>query len=228
METTHSTFSSGLDRADWRMERARVALANTRNMSELGLMKNAFVSAFSFAFEIEELALLARALPAYTGHPRAAFLTEELTANVVPVRIGFTQEGWFSVSIPALLPKKARGSPDYIRTILYPAMRRFFDGKAPVSYPSCVMIFRHVYDRTRPERMYRDHDNIETNMVTDIVALYVMVDDAALRCAHYYCSAAGNCDRTEVYVVHPSKFVDWLVAEKSFPDEGVNLRETYP
>lgn len=228
METKQSAFRQGLHKASWRMERAKVALENTQKMTDAGLMDNAFVSAFRLSHEIEELALLTRVLPAYTGHPHAAALSEELVANTVPVKIGFTPEGWFGLSIPALLPKKASGSPDYIRTILYPAMRRFFHKKDPISYPDCVLIFRHIYDRARPERVYRDHDNIELNMVADIVALYVMKDDAALKCTHYYCSSAGASDRTEVYVVHQSEFIGWLTAAKSFPDEGVTLLENYP
>lgn len=228
METKPSTFERGLDKAAERLGRTKLALENTKRMAEAGMIEDAYASAFTLAHEAEQLALLTRVLPAYTGNPQAAAVSEQVMMDTVPVKIGFTSQGWFGASIPALLPKKSKGSPDYIRSLLYPAMRRFFHGKEPVSYPNCVLIFRHVYDRTRPEREFRDHDNIELNMVADIIALYVMKDDSALRCAHYYCSAAGDSSRTEVYVVHQSEFKDWLAAEKSFPDEGVDLLENYP
>lgn len=218
-----STFEQGLASATLRISRVKAALGNTQIMADAGLMKHAFTCAFTLAQEVEKLALLARVLPAYTGHPHAAVLYEQMLLDTAPVKIGFTKQGWFGISIPALLPKKTKGSPDYIRSILYPAMNRFFHGKEPVCYPECVLIFRHVYDKNRPEREYRDHDNIELNMVADIVALYVMIDDSALRCAHYYCSTAGSCDRTEVYVVPPSAFASWLKAERTFPEEGVEL-----
>ena len=48
------------------------------------------------------------------------------------------------------------------------------------------MIFRHVYDRNRPEREYRDHDNIELNTVVDAIAMFFLVDDTPLECRHYY------------------------------------------
>lgn len=95
--------------------------------------------------------------------------------------------------------------------------------RKPVRLDDCVIIYRHIYDREEPERRHRDHDNIETNFVTDIVALYVMTDDAPLRCRHYYCSAAGSTERTEVYVVPEQDFMRWYEAEKIFPDEGVKL-----
>ena len=40
-----------------------------------------------------------------------------------------------------------------------------------------MLVYRHVYDKDYPERNMRDHDNIEINQVTDIVALFTMVDD---------------------------------------------------
>ena len=44
---------------------------------------------------------------------------------------------------------------------------------------------------------------------------YLMPDDAPRRCAHYYCSAAGEVDCTEVYVVPASRFPEWLAAEQA-------------
>ena len=150
---------------------------------------------------------------------------EAILKQEIPVKIGYTKEGWFSVRIPMLLPKKSKGSTDYIRSFLYPAMRDFFVEKSPVRYREAVLIYRHVYDRRRPERQMRDHDNIEINMVSDIVAMYVMPDDGPAVCAHYYCSAAAEQERTEVYVVPKGDFPTWLSGEAAMPDGGVELYE---
>lgn len=164
----------------------------------------------------EEAVLLTRVLPAYTGTVNAIVEVDKIVSDTIPVKIGFTAEGWFSVRIPALLPKKASGSADYIRSYLYPAMRRFFEGKPPVRFKDCVIVYRHVYDQSRPEREMRDHDNIEINMVTDIIAMYVLPDDNPAVCSHYYCSAAGCEDRTEVYVIPKHEFSRWMAEEKGF------------
>lgn len=174
----------------------------------------------------ERLVLLARALPVYTGYPRAREASQGVMKAEVPVAIGFTAEKWFCVRLPLLLPKKEAGSADYIRSFLYPAVRDFFDGRPPVRYRDCVLIYRHVYDRRRPERQMRDHDNIEMNMVTDIVAMYVMPDDGPSVCSHYCCSAAAETERTEVYVVPRVEFPVWLFCERKMPEEGVELYET--
>lgn len=223
---TQSDFGRALSGAERRMERAAMELARTRRLLEREDMAGAFGSAFAFSAEVEKLALLARVLPAYTGHPKAAELTEQMLLDTVPIEMGYAKRGWFLLKIPALLPKKGTGSPIYIQQYLYPALRRYFDGKPPALYRSCVLAYRHVYQHDRPERAYRDHDNIEVNMVTDIVTLYLMPDDAPRRCAHYYCSAAGEVDCTEVYVVPASRFPEWLAAAQADDLKEEMLYET--
>ena len=71
----------------------------------------------------------------------------------------------------------------------------------------------------------RDHDNIETNMVSDIVAMYVMPDDAPSICSHYECSVMGEDDRTEVYVVPRMDLPQWLLQENEKFGEEENVHE---
>ena len=151
-------------------------------------MQVAYEQAMRLEETAERLVLLTRALPAYTGSGMAKLEVENVMKLCIPVDMGFTTEGWFRLCIPALLPKKGGGSADYIRSFLYPALQEYFQKKEPVRFTDCVLVYRHVYDRNRPERRMRDHDNIETNMVSDIVAMYVMPDDAPTVCSHYECS----------------------------------------
>lgn len=46
------------------------------------------------------------------------------------------------------------------------------------------------------------------------------------RCAHYYCSAAGEVDCTEVYVVPASRFPEWLAAAQADDLKEEMLYET--
>ncbi len=107
-------------------------------------------------------------------------------------------------------------------------LKAFWKNKLPIRYPDNVAVFRHVYNRKRPERQYRDHDNVELNKVLDVIALYVMVDDSPMRCRHYYCCTPGDCERTEVYIVPRRDFGRWLVQEDHIPDKGVRLYENIP
>jgi len=220
-----SAFEQCVMQTSRRIGKLWAALRETENCITNNTPEKTFDCAMTLAEEAEKFTLLTRALPAYTGNPLALDKVDEMVNQTIPVKIGFTENGWFYLCIPALLPKKGKGSPSYIRAFLYPAMRRFFHGKAPTVYPDCVLVFRHVYQRDRPERQYRDHDNIELNMVADIVAFHVMKDDTPLRCSHYYCSAAGAVDQTEVFVVPQIEFMSWLQFNQSRCEEEVIVHE---
>ena len=227
-EKQKTSFERCLDSANRRLIVIRAALQEAQEKLRLGDMAGAYAVSFIATDQSERLTNLTRVLPAYTGHPRAKEMLEDTILEAFPYEIGFTAEGWFCMRIPALLPKKNKGSPAYLTDPLYPAMKRFWLGKPPARYPYNVIIFRHVYDRDRSERQYRDHDNVELNRVVDIVAMYVMTDDSPMRCRHFYCSAPGSGERTEVYVVPQDEFSRWLEMEKDIPDGGVALYENRP
>ena len=84
------------------------------------------------------------------GSPSAKKAVEQIMQDEIQVEIGFTEDGWFSLRIPRLLPRKERdkGSVEYIRGFLGPAMQRFFNEEFPVRYDDCVIIYRNIYDST--------------------------------------------------------------------------------
>lgn len=222
---SRNTFKSQFERLRNKEKTLRARIAAMEYYLDEEDRESYFQQALLIEECAEQLTLAARTLPSYIGHPDTEAQVEAILKQEIPVEIGYTREGWFSVRIPMLLPKKSKGSTDYIRSFLYPAMRDFFVEKPPVRYREAVLIYRHVYDRRRPERQMRDHDNIEINMVSDIVAMYVMPDDGPAVCAHYYCSAAAEQERTEVYVVPKGDFPTWLSGEAAMPDGGVELYE---
>lgn len=194
-------------------------------LSHTGQTVASFRAAFEAEKTAEKLTLQMRTAPAYTGIPSAKKQTEQILQSTVPIRIGYTQQGWFFLRIPCLLPKKEGGSTDYIRGFLTPAMDAYFRYGYPKKMSDCVLIYRHVYDSSIPERRWRDHDNIELNCVTDKVAQYVMEDDTPVCCRHYYCSAPGKESVTQVFVVPKNEFPEWLKTEENMSDEGPPIAE---
>lgn len=180
-------------------------------------IEDALAKAVTAAKLSESVTLKTRALPAHTGHPQAEAMVREAIAEAVSVEIGFTDQDWLKIEMPILLPRKEKSSRSYIRGFLYPALEQFAFAREKIRYRNCVLIFRHVYDRSRPEREYRDHDNIELNTVVDAVAMFFLVDDTPLECRHYYCSDAGDVERTEVYIVPRAEFQYWLDMENDPP-----------
>ena len=220
-----NSFQKTLDR----VERMAVKLWNqiclVKDCCQARQLQMAYEQAMKLEETAERLVLLTRVLPAYTGSGAARLDVGNTIKRCIPLDMGFTAEGWFRLCIPALLPKKGGGSTDYLRSFLYPSMQEYFQEKEPVRFTDCVLAYRHVYSRDRPKRRMRDHDNIETNMVSDIVAMYVMPDDAPSVCSHYECSVMGEDDHTEVYVIPRMDFPQWLSLENEGLGEGENVHE---
>ena len=173
-------------------------------------------------------AVFGRTLAISTGHPNAEENLEEIIEATHPVETGFTNSGWFLIRFEPLAKIKDTANKAYIRSIIYPAMRKFFSGKDFIRYENCVLIFRHVYSRDRPVTYYRDYDNVETKSVTDAVAFFTMVDDSPVHCSVYHCCATGNKSCTEVYVLPKGDFPEWLRMEKEMPAEGIPVIRQIP
>ena len=223
-----SYFRIQLDRAIKETEKLLKQLNAVKADHEEKQIEAALEKTVTAARIAESVALKTRALPAYTGHPQAEAMIQEVLSETIPVEIGFTEEGWFCLRMPILLPRKEKSSRSYLRGFLYLALERFTYGKPKIRYRNCVLIFRHVYDKNRPEREYRDHDNIELNTVVDAIAMFFLVDDTPLECRHYYCSADGETEMTEVYIVPRADFESWLSTEKESEKLRKKLRENPP
>ena len=163
----------------------------------------------------EELTLLARSLPIWAPDPDRGHSVQPPDLSPFPVQIRQTAEGWLHLTLPALLPKKNSGRGNLVYAGVAAAMRKWCSGRKPLRFTDCVLVFCHVYDRMRPMRRMRDHDNIECKSVTDVLALYAMPDDGPAICSRYECSVAGDADRTDVYLVPSASFSAWLEQEKA-------------
>ena len=223
-----SYFQIQLDRAIKEAEKLLKQLNAVKTDYADKRIEDALEKSVSAARISESVALKTRALPAYTGHPQAEVMVQKAIEEAVPIEMGFTEEGWFCLRMPILLPRKEKSSRSYLRGILYPALEKFSHGKEKIRYRNCVLIFRHVYDHNRPEREYRDHDNIELNTVVDAIAMFFLVDDTPLECRHYYCSASGEKEMTEVYIVPRADFESWLDMEKDPEKLRKKLYENLP
>ena len=198
-----------------------------RSIGESWDLETALQLSVTAAKVSEGVALRTRALPAHTGHPQAERMVQEAISKSVPVEISLTEEGWFYLRMPILLPRKEKSPRTYLRGFLYPALAAFARERPPIRYRDCVMIFRHTYDCNRPEREYRDHDNIELNTVVDAVAMFFLVDDTPFECRHYYCSVVGDEESTEVFIVPRNAFGVWLAQEKNIrKSNSENLPKT--
>ena len=119
----YDSFSKTLSQAEKKIQLMSEQIKTVRFLHKNGQISEAYEKSMLLEEASEKLVLLTRVLPAYTGKPQAIMDVNNIMRISVPLEIGFTFEGWFSVRIPALLPKKTKGSADYVRSFLYPAMR---------------------------------------------------------------------------------------------------------
>ena len=171
----------------------------------------------------EKSCLKIRNFPVYIGNPNARYEVQQIIDEVMNVEVGYTEQGWFSVRMPFLLPKKESGSSEYVKNMLYSALSKFFKNKVREVPKQAVLVYRHVYEESHPEKQMRDHDNIEINQVSDCIVLWAMEDDSPKYCEHFYMSARGDTSRTEVYVIPREEFGEFVKIRDNMPKEGVKL-----
>jgi hypothetical protein len=171
----------------------------------------------------EKACLKMRKFPSYLGNPNAMKEVQEIIDEVMNVEIGYTEQGWFCVRMPFLLPKKESGSSEYVKNMLYSPLSKFFKNRVREVPKQAVLVYRHVYEESHPEKQMRDHDNIEINQVSDCIVLWAMEDDSPKYCEHFYMSARGDKSRTEVYVIPREEFGEFVKIRDNMPKEGVKL-----
>lgn len=184
-----------------------------------GEVSKAYSESYLMEALAEKFTNLARLTPIATGNRTAI---DKVTDNIISVnniKVGYTERGWFEIKIPALLPRKEKGNASYIRASVERALNSYFSSNRHDKFSSAsVLIFEHIYALSRQGRAYRDHDNIEINVITDLLALYCMIDDSPMLCKHYYTSKIGESDFTNVYIVPISDFPLWLSQKEGASD----------
>ena len=88
-----SSFIHLLDKIETQDRRLGMTIKNLRCLTGGKSMELAYAMALKLAEESEKLTLLTRALPAYTGNPRALQDVDAVAAESVPIEAGFTIEG---------------------------------------------------------------------------------------------------------------------------------------
>lgn len=206
-----SGFASDIEKAGKLVRTAERLLDEIKQHIGRNDRESAVEASFRYEENAEKLVNQARLIPVNSGDTRARCIVHDIISRENGCEAEYTEQGWFHIKMPWLLPKKEKGNPSFIRATLDTALRNFFKTIPNRRFQDpCVFVVCHHYDKNRPEREYRDHDNIELNAVVDTVALYTMVDDSPLRCRHYYCSVTSDTDFTEIFLVPVTDFVNWL------------------
>lgn len=152
---------------------------------------------------------------------------EALPAESLNVEIGYTLQGWLALSVPTLLPHKEGGGSEYLRGILYPAIKEFSRKNFTPNLQKYYIIYRFVCAK-QYQRTAFDCDNYEINFVTDSMAMMLPCNDDPNHCSYLMTSTITDSpipnSRTEVYIVPPSELPEWLSWEPTIPPGGPELK----
>jgi len=120
-----------------------------------------------------------------------------------------TEETWLKIVMPFLLPKrKISQSCSFIKVPLSYALTDFVSKRRIKRFDNCVVCFRNIY--TMNGKIIRDHDNIESKKILDIITGYLLIDDTGLLCSNFYTTSIGESEQTEIYIIPKVDFEKWL------------------
>lgn len=191
------------------INKASSSLEHIEKSLEKGYPLDAVQQSFEFESITEKLTNKARLLPQINLTNKEQ--VSENICSLLNITIGFNSNGFFEIIIPALLPRKEKGNASYIRASVQIALKKYFESNPPLNLDPIVLVFDHVYSDKRPYRAYRDHDNIEINVVIDSIAMYCLTDDSPFLCNHFYTSSVtSGDDYTRIVLVPQSRFIEWL------------------
>ena len=145
----------------------------------------------------------------------STFYSKQEYYKRIAKKLGITitsEHGWIKIVMPFLLPSKRsqKYNCDLLIDPLDYALRAFTKEYPAKKYEECILAFRFIYTKEFPDRAIRDHDNIEIKKVIDIIASHFMVDDSGRFCSHFYTSAVGEKEATEIYVMDKNKLKYWI------------------
>lgn len=201
-------FFDYLDIADSKLNNIESYISKMKKYANNGMYEDLVETSFRLCKESESFTELTRLLPIYTGTYGAKELVEDIIIDTLEINID--EDDYFTkIHLNALLPKKEKERAGYIRTALISALDRYnVDNPIkPITEP-VVIVFSHNYSDDK--RMWRDHDNIEINVVVDALALYFLIDDTSMLCDHFYFSNKSTEDSTDVYLVKQKDFPKFI------------------
>ncbi len=168
----------------------------------------------------EKLCLSSRKIPHYIdcdsndGYEKIEQINEQI-ANTWDIKICYTKQGWLQIILPIMLPKIKQHNAKVIALPLQIALKKFFKNKDVDKKIPSVICYCHVYSKDVSPSRHLDHDNIETKSITDIITDFVLYDDGPKFLNHYHCSAIGEYNHTEIFVVPQNEFIQWLVCKQN-------------
>lgn len=197
-------------------------LGNTVEAMEMAAVQNAPKNyealSMDAAMRGERLAVRLRDLVcSTTTEKRSQYLAKCADAQgIVPEY----QDGVFKVTLPRQLSKRRWKNAEFLVAPLMAAMTNFAKTTALPRFEKAAVCFVHVADLSLPVKMIRDHDNIESKQLLDVLGVFLLTDDNGLLCETHHRTERDNGSRTEVYVMSAEAFPEWITEREKAEKRG--------
>lgn len=174
----------------------------------------------------EEFALQVRQLARSQKIPDSELEIQRMVDAVYKVELGFTQDGYFCMRFPRLIPGMEGRSMLYLKKNLSVHLEKFWENRGGMRNYQHLIIFRHVYTYRHPAWERYVPADAEVDCVMRLVLRNVCHEYFAANFKHYHCCAMGEVECTEVYVVPLEDFPKWLEQEPNIPPAGWKLYDS--
>ena len=206
-------FDRSIDSIDKSLVNMSKSLSLIKSFSLAGDLEKTNEELFNLVKLSENNTERIRMLPIFTGYNKAKEQVENIIIDELNISIEDNRKNdsldMIHIHLNSLLPKKEKERAGYIRASMITACDRYYkENIFDIISEPVVIIFKHNYNSE--ERMWRDHDNIEINVVMDAIALYFLTDDTSKSCDHFYFSEYTGEDSTDIFIVKQKNFTKWL------------------
>ena len=121
------------------------------------------------------------------------------------------KDGILEVTLPMILPTKAKSKAEYLFEPLFFAMENFSKSEEVFINEKAMMCIEFVYDKSNKKICRGDNDNKEVKQVIDAISSFVVPDDSDNYLSLCQISTEGEYNHTKVYVMPERHFSDFFL-----------------
>jgi hypothetical protein len=119
--------------------------------------------------------------------------------------------GILEVTLPMILPTKAKAKAEYLFEPLFFAMENASKQESFFLKEKAMMCIEFVYDKNNKNIPRGDHDNKEVKQVIDAISNFVVPDDSDDYLSLCQISTEGEFNHTKVYIMPERCFAEFYV-----------------
>lgn len=116
------------------------------------------------------------------------------------------KDGILEVTLPMILPTKAKSKAEYLFEPFFFAMENFSKSEEVFINEKAMMCIEFVYDKSNKKNCRGDNDNKEVKQVIDAISSFVVPDDSDNYLSLCQISTEGEYNHTKVYVMPERRF----------------------